>query len=130
MLATFGHGGCVSPSAMLQSARAIDVDADRLGQLLHDPQALDRRRRAIDPCPLTRMELKVLRELATGSLYAQIAYDLTVSVSTIRTHLSNVYRKIGVADRAQAVLLAHERGWLPSRDWGSAVVSRQQAPDS
>ena len=33
-------------------------------------------------------------------------------MSTIRTHLHNVYRKIGAVDRAQAVLIAHERGWI------------------
>jgi DNA-binding NarL/FixJ family response regulator len=35
-----------------------------------------------------------------------------VSVSTVRTHLHNVYRKLGVPDRAQAVLRAAEKGWL------------------
>src|SRR6476646_1809111 len=37
---------------------------------------------------------------------------LPLSVSTIRTHLHNVYRKIGAVDRAQAVLIAHEHGWI------------------
>jgi len=45
-------------------------------------------------------------------VYKQIASELSLSVSTIRTHLHNVYRKIGAVDRAQAVLIAHEHGWL------------------
>ena len=36
----------------------------------------------------------------------------SLSVSTVRTHLHNVYRKIGAVDRAQAVLIARDRGWL------------------
>jgi DNA-binding NarL/FixJ family response regulator len=35
-----------------------------------------------------------------------------LSVSTIRTHLHNVYGKIGAVDRAQAVLMARDRGWI------------------
>ena len=45
-------------------------------------------------------------------MYKQIAQELSLSVSTVRTHLHNVYRKIGAVDRAQAVLLARDRGWL------------------
>ena len=47
-----------------------------------------------------------------SGLYKQIAAELGLSVSTIRSHLHNVYRKIDVADRAQAVLKARERGWI------------------
>jgi HD-like signal output (HDOD) protein/DNA-binding CsgD family transcriptional regulator len=117
MLAIYERGGCVSPSAMLQSARAVGLDADKLRQLLHEPLGPNPRKRPIDPSPLTRRELTVLRQLARGSVYNQIAHDLTLSVSTIRSHLSNIYGKLGVVDRAQAVLLASERGWLSSRDW-------------
>jgi DNA-binding NarL/FixJ family response regulator len=35
-----------------------------------------------------------------------------LSPSTIRTHLHNIYRKLGVANRAQVVLFASGRGWL------------------
>jgi DNA-binding NarL/FixJ family response regulator len=37
---------------------------------------------------------------------------MNLSVSTVRTHLHNIYGKIGVGDRASAVLLAGERGWI------------------
>ena len=50
--------------------------------------------------------------LAAGKVYKQIAQELQLSVSTIRTHLHNVYKKIGAVDRAQAVLIARERGWI------------------
>ena len=38
--------------------------------------------------------------------------DLNIAVSTVRSHLHKTYKKIGAADRAQAVLMATERGWL------------------
>ena len=41
-----------------------------------------------------------------------IAAELGVSISTVRTHLHNVYTKLGVDDRAQAVLRATELGWI------------------
>lgn len=63
-------------------------------------------------CPLSPRELDVLRHLSEGMRYKQIAAEMHLSVSTIRSHLHNVYGKLGVLDRAQAVLLAVERGWL------------------
>ena len=70
------------------------------------------RRRASEPCPLSAREIDALRGLAAGKVYKQIAQELSLSVSTIRTHLHNVYKKIGAVDRAQAVLIARERGWI------------------
>ena len=57
-------------------------------------------------------ELGVLQRLAEGKVYKQIAHELTLSTSTVRTHLHNIYGKLGAVDRAQAVLIATERGWL------------------
>ena len=54
----------------------------------------------------------MLQQLANGKVYKEIAHDLTLSVSTVRTHLHNIYARVGVADRAQAVLLASESGWV------------------
>ena len=56
--------------------------------------------------------LDVLLLLSEGLTYKQIAARLGNSPSTVRTHLNNVYQKLGVVDRAQAVLLAKQRGWL------------------
>ena len=67
---------------------------------------------AVEPSPLTRMQEKALRGLADGKRYKQIAIDLGLAESTVRSHVYNVYRKLGVADRAHAVLLASERNWI------------------
>ena len=68
--------------------------------------------RISEPCPLSARELDVLRHLSEGMVYKQIAGEMQLSVSTIRTHLHNVYGKIGAVDRAQAVLTARDRGWI------------------
>jgi putative nucleotidyltransferase with HDIG domain len=67
---------------------------------------------AAAPCPLTATELTVLRQIGEGRTVAQIAGERGVSVSTIRGHLHNAYRRLGVVDRTQAVLVARRRGWL------------------
>jgi DNA-binding NarL/FixJ family response regulator len=70
------------------------------------------RPRQVDPCPMSSREVDVLRRLAKGMVYKQIASELGLSTSTIRTHLHNIYGKLGAMDRAQAVLIATERGWI------------------
>ncbi|MGO9319719.1 MAG: LuxR C-terminal-related transcriptional regulator [Solirubrobacteraceae bacterium] len=112
MLAHYEQGARVSPSAMLQSARAVGLGPEKLRRLMHEPPGSSQRQSHVDPSPLTRRELAVLQQLAKGSVYSQIAQDLALAVSTVRTHLHNIYGKLGVADRAQAVLIAHQRGWL------------------
>ena len=69
-------------------------------------------KRAIDPGPLSDRELDVLKRLAEGKVYKQIALELELSTSTVRTHLHNTYAKLGAVDRAQAVLIATQRGWI------------------
>jgi DNA-binding NarL/FixJ family response regulator len=54
----------------------------------------------------------VLRRLRDGKVYKQIALELELSTSTVRTHLHNTYAKLGAVDRAQAVLIASQRGWI------------------
>lgn len=63
-------------------------------------------------CPLTSREVEVLGCLAEGMVYKQIALELQLSTSTVRSHLHHIYDKTGTFDRAQAVLLAADEGWL------------------
>jgi two-component system OmpR family response regulator len=64
------------------------------------------------PSPLTPRELEVLGLLAAGKTYKQLAHALELSQSTVRNHLHNVYHKLGVVDRAQAVIVSRENGWI------------------
>ncbi|HVW17800.1 MAG TPA: HDOD domain-containing protein [Solirubrobacteraceae bacterium] len=113
MLAHYAQGQAVSPSELLKTARVIGLGPAELRSVMFDlPYPATGRPRQIDPCPLSNRELDVLRRLAEGKVYKQIALELSLSTSTVRTHLHNIYGKLGAVDRAQAVLLATERGWL------------------
>jgi DNA-binding NarL/FixJ family response regulator len=59
---------------------------------------------------LTDRETEVLTLIAQGMTNAQIADRLYVSVKTVRNHVSNVFSKLQVADRAQAALRARDAG--------------------
>jgi DNA-binding NarL/FixJ family response regulator len=59
---------------------------------------------------LTGRELEVLLALATGAARAEIARNLGISAKTLRNHVSNIYHKLGINDRAQAVILAVREG--------------------
>ena len=76
------------------------------------PYAGSGARRNVEPCPLSTREVDVLKRLAEGKVYKQIALELNLSTSTVRTHLHNTYTKLGAVDRAQAVLVTTERGWI------------------
>jgi DNA-binding CsgD family transcriptional regulator/HD-like signal output (HDOD) protein len=112
-VAHHGHGDPVSPQRVAVLGDRAGIDPDRLtGLLVEFPHVESPRRRAPEPCPLSARELDALRGLAQGKVYKEIAEDLSLSASTVRTHLHNVYRKLGAIDRAQAVLIARDRGWI------------------
>ncbi|WP_149205192.1 response regulator [Actinotalea subterranea] len=59
---------------------------------------------------LTPRELEVLRLIAEGASNAEIATLLIVSETTVKTHVGNVFAKLGARDRVQAVIIAYESG--------------------
>ena len=62
------------------------------------------------PPPLTERELEVIRALAQGMSDRQIAGSLGISEKTVRNHTSNIYRKLHIFDRTQAVIYAIREG--------------------
>lgn len=64
-----------------------DKDKDRIGEL-------------------TKRELEVLIEVANGKLNKEIANELKISESTVKNHISNIFKKIDVSDRTQAAVFA------------------------
>ena len=57
---------------------------------------------------LTPQQYKVLGMLSDGLLNKQIAYELNVSEATIKAHMTAIFRKLGVKNRTQAVILLQQ----------------------
>jgi DNA-binding CsgD family transcriptional regulator len=77
---------------------------------------------ALPGCVLSPSELQTLRQMARGLTYGQAAIESRRKVSTVRTHLHNAYRRLGVATIAQALALCTHIGWLDRVADDGAVV--------
>jgi DNA-binding NarL/FixJ family response regulator len=91
------------------------VRAAAHGQAVLSPSVATRlmsRFRAPGPGPLSQRELEVLELVAAGTTNREAAARLFLSEATVKTHLMNIYAKLGVSDRAAAVGEAFNRGLL------------------
>jgi len=112
MVAHHAQGNAVDRTSMLRLAADWELPLDALRDAVFDqPQALGPRRRA-ERSPLSTRETEVLRLVADGKRDVDIAADLHLSVSTVRSHLHNVHAKLEVASRTQAVIRATEMAWI------------------
>jgi len=103
---------------VLLTDRKAHIDASRPGRVGLRKSAgrrallgLIRPDRARDP-QLSPRESQVLDRIATGGTNKEIAAELQVSVETVKLHVKNLFAKLGVNDRAQAVATAVRRGIL------------------
>ena len=122
ILTTFGRPGFLR-RAMEAGAAAFmvkDAPAARLAEAVRRVLAGER---VIDPDlaaaaladgvnPLTGRERDVLAASADGSVNAEIAEKLSLSEGTVRNYLSACIQKTGARNRAEAVRIAQEKGWL------------------
>jgi two-component system response regulator DesR len=122
IVTTFGRPGYLR-RAMESGAHAFLVKDAPAAQLADAVRRVLRGERVIDPVlaaaalaegadPLTGRERDVLRAAADGALNAEIAKRLHLSEGTVRNYLSTTIQKTGARNRAEAVRIAHERGWL------------------
>jgi DNA-binding NarL/FixJ family response regulator len=91
------------------------VRAAAQGQAVLSPAVANRlmnRLRTPTAGPLSQRELEVLELVATGNTNRETAAKLFISEATVKTHLLNIYAKLGVSDRASAVAEAFNRRLL------------------
>jgi DNA-binding NarL/FixJ family response regulator len=96
--------------------RAVRAAAD--GDAVLSPPVASRlmnRVRAPEPELLSRRELEVLELIAAGTTNREAAARLFISEATVKSHLLNIYTKLGVSDRTAAVAEAFNRGLLTPR---------------
>jgi DNA-binding NarL/FixJ family response regulator len=88
-------------SALRQSVR---------GSIFRPLDLIDAARAASEDAGLTKRELSILAELPAGGSNQQIAKRLFLAEQTVKFHLTNIYRKLGVSTRTEALHFAYERG--------------------
>ncbi|HEY8548940.1 MAG TPA: response regulator transcription factor [Vicinamibacterales bacterium] len=96
-----------------------DISADALVQCIHDvlagktylaPAAAAKLAEGVTRVQLTPRELAVLRLMAEGQSNKEIASALNISERTVKTHLGNLFDKLGVTSRTEAIKVASRRG--------------------
>jgi DNA-binding NarL/FixJ family response regulator len=94
------------PSALRQA-----VDGTVLHPTFGDPEQVEADANDVG---LSDRELSILRALGDGMSNKQIAKEFWLAEQTVKFHLTNIYRKLGVATRTEAVRRAYQRGLLES----------------
>ncbi|KIF76541.1 MerR family transcriptional regulator [Streptomyces sp. 150FB] len=122
VLTTFGRPGYLR-RAMESGAQAFLVKDAPAAQLAEAVRKVLAGERVIDPTlaaaaladganPLTDREREVLRAASDGSTNVELAAALHLSQGTVRNYLSTAIQKLAVRNRAEAVRIAREKGWL------------------
>lgn len=122
ILTTFGRPGYLRRALDSGASGFLlkDAPAEQLGEAIREVHA---GRRVIDPglaaaaiadgvSPLTERELDVLRAATEQRTAAEIGAEVHLSEGTVRNYLSAAIRKLGARNRADAVRIAEEKGWL------------------
>jgi two-component system, NarL family, response regulator DesR len=105
-----GASGFVLKDAPVE-VLAVAIRRCAAGEDVVDPSLASRALRA-GPCPLSTRERQLLGACGEGLSTAQIATRLWLSEGTVRNRVSEILGKLGVRNRAEAVQIARDEGWL------------------
>ena len=113
MLSHYERGSASRPAELEQAAGQLGIEGQQLRSLMYRlTRCGGPRRLRFVPSPLSGHERDALRGIAAAKVYKQIARDLDLAPSTVRSHVHNARSKLGANSRAQAVLIATQHGWV------------------
>jgi len=95
----------VSENELIKAIRAV-----RAGKKYVQPEVAAILSENLFQEELTPTETRILNEIVKGRANKEIAFDLDISENTVKTHVKNVFDKLGVSDRTSAATLAIRRG--------------------
>ncbi len=81
-------------------------------ELLRLKTTSDNKEKKPEDYNLSERETEILKHLAKGLSYQQIANTLFISHGTVRKHVENIYSKLHINNKAQAVSMAHQKKWV------------------
>jgi LuxR family maltose regulon positive regulatory protein len=112
-----GWGSRIVPFLRAAAVQGLSEDyVSRLLELTDQTIEVERIRPSVsvhDSGPLSDREMQVLRLLAAHLTSRDIAEELTIATSTVRSHMKNIYRKLDVHSRREAVERGQDIGLLP-----------------
>ncbi len=98
---TLNGGAAMNPSIALKTLK-----------LLRDPSKIENAKTPLEEIKLTSREVDVLEQLSKGLSYNAIADNLILSTGTIRKHIENIYRKLQVHNKLEAVQKARKNNLI------------------
>jgi DNA-binding NarL/FixJ family response regulator len=124
-----GADGAMS-KAIHPAALATLIRETVAGHLVHPRASLASARRpsvaTSERSPLTERETEILRFVSSGATNAEIARQLWITQQTVKFHVSNIYRKLDVANRTEACHYAHLNGLVSETEADAPVCATRK----
>jgi DNA-binding NarL/FixJ family response regulator len=102
---------------LLDTIRSVARSRPQDGAIVSVPrEALEEEQVRASECYLSRRQMEILRLAAGGMSNREIAEELSLAETTIKRHLADTYKKLGVGSRGEAARTAMKEGWISSQD--------------
>jgi DNA-binding NarL/FixJ family response regulator len=103
--------------SLKESIRAVArgqgaVSPEVAGKVLERLRTKEESSSRVSSMPLSEPQLKILRLIAAGFSNREIASRIYLSENTVKSHVQEIFRKLGVRNRVEAALTASREGWL------------------